>query len=74
MTMENVEKDANVKIEVPWEDDVLSNEIVDNDFDDIKVKSEPVVNSVDDECDAHLNGNLFKKKEKTRILSTVCKK
>ena len=64
MTMETVEIDANVKIEVPWEDDVLFNEIVDNDFDDIKVKSEPVDNSVDDESDALLTGNLFKKKEK----------
>ena len=48
ITMETVEIDANVKIEVPWEDDVLSNEIVANDFDDFKVKSEPVDNSVDD--------------------------
>ena len=43
--METVEIDANVKIEVPWEDDVLCNEIVAN---DVKVKSEPVDNSVDD--------------------------
>ena len=46
--MEIVEIDANVKIEVPWEDDVLCNEIVANDFNDVKVKSEPVDNSVDD--------------------------
>jgi hypothetical protein len=45
--METVEIDANVKI-VPWEDDVLCNEIVANDFDDVKVKSEPVDNSVVD--------------------------
>ena len=40
--------DANVKIEVPLEDDVLHKEIVANDFGDVKVKSEPVDNSVDD--------------------------
>ena len=62
--METVEIDANVKIEVPWEDDVLSNEIVANDFDDFKVKSEPVDNSVDDKSEALLTGNLFKNKEK----------
>ena len=43
-----LEIDANVKIEVPWEDDVLCNKIVANDFHDVKVKSEPVDNSVDD--------------------------
>ena len=64
MTMETVKNDANVKIEVPWEDDVLSNEIVANDFDDFKVKSEPVDNSVDDKSEALLTGNLFKNKEK----------
>ena len=46
--METVEIDANVKIEVPWEDDVLYNGIVADDLDDVKVKSEPVDNSVDD--------------------------
>ena len=46
--METVENDANVKIEVPWEDDVLCNEIVANDFDNVKVKLEPVNNSVGD--------------------------
>ena len=45
--METVEIDANVKIEVP-KDDVLCNKIVANDFHDVKVKSEPVDNSVDD--------------------------
>ena len=49
MTMETVEIDANVRIEVPWEDDVLCNEIVANGFDDVKVKSEPVDKSVDDD-------------------------
>ena len=47
--METVKNDANVKIEVPWEDDVLCNEIVANGFDDVKVKSEPVDKSVDDD-------------------------
>ena len=46
--METVEIDANVKIEVPWEDDVLCDKIVANNFHDVKVKSEPVDNSVDD--------------------------
>ena len=64
MTMETVENDANVKIQVPWEDNVLCNEIVANDFDDVKFKSEPVDNSVNEESDALLTGNLFKKKEK----------